>query len=318
VTGDIASAGDTVARHGVADAAGDAVITAGHRRGATAVPLRPADVGAPPTALVKSADRVLQIFELVATRGPQTFSEVVATLGLPASSTHNLLKTLVRRRYLLLDPEDRRYRLGLRLWEVAQAYAANDQLPRLAQPIMDRVVALTGETVQLARLDGVENVYLAISESPQPMKLVSAVGKRLYAHATGLGKVLLAGLTDEEVRRRFGRIELPRFTPNTIVQLEVLLRVLADVRADGYAIDREEYVIGCRCIAMPVRDAQGDVLAAMSVSVPTPRFSDELERAIYAALGDAVAELSARIGHVPPGVRERAESAQAPGSPAAR
>jgi DNA-binding IclR family transcriptional regulator len=318
VTGDTASAGDMVARPGVADPAAEAVISAGHRRAASAAPLPPADVGAAPTALVKSADRVLQNFELMATRGPQTFSQVVAALGLPASSTHNLLKTLVRRRYLLLDPEDRRYRLGLRLWEVAQAYAANDQLPRLAQPIMDRVVALTGETVQLARLDGVENVYLAISESPQPMKLVSAVGKRLYAHATGLGKVLLAGLTDEEVRRRFGRIELPRFTPNTIVQLEVLLRVLADVRADGYAIDCEEYVIGCRCIAMPVRDAQGDVIAAMSVSVPTPRFSDALERAIRAALGDAVAELSARIGHVPPGVRERAESAPAAGSPAAR
>lgn len=245
---------------------------------------------------VKSADRVLQIFELVATRGPQTFSEVVAALGLPASSTHNLLKTLASRRYLLLDPGDRRYRLGPRLWEVAQAYAANDPLPRLAQPIMDRVVARTGETVQLARLDGVENVYLAISESPQPMKLVSAVGKRLYAHATGLGKALLAGLSDDEVRRRFGRSELPRFTPNTISDLDALLKALAEVRARGYATDREEYVIGCRCVAMPVRDIHGVVVAAMSVSIPTPRFTEDLEASIHAALGDAVAELSARLG----------------------
>ena len=153
-------------------------------------------------SLVKSADRVLLIFDLIASRGPLTFSEVVGALGLPASSTHNLLKTLVRREYLLLDPDHRRYHLGLRLWEVAQAYVKSDSLPRLAQPIMDRVVAQTGETVQLARLDGVENVYLAISESPQPMKLVSAVGKRLYAHATGLGKVMLAGLSQEEARRR--------------------------------------------------------------------------------------------------------------------
>ena len=216
------------------------------------------DRGSPVVAgLVKSADRVLQIFDLIANQGPLTFSEVVAALELPASSTHNLLKTLVRRRYLVLQPDDRRYHLGLRLWEVAQSYAAGDDLPRLAQPLMDRVVELTRETVQLARLDGIENVYLAISESPQPMKLVSAVGKRLYAHATGLGKVLLAGLDEPEVRRRLARVRLPRFTANTIVDHDELLAALRRIRLQGYATDNEEYVIGCRCIAMPVRDAGG-------------------------------------------------------------
>jgi IclR family KDG regulon transcriptional repressor len=247
---------------------------------------------------VKSADRVLLIFDLIATRGPLTFSEVAGALGLPASSTHNLLKTLVRREYLLLDPDNRRYHLGLRLWEVAQAYVKSDSLPRLAQPIMDRVVAQTGETVQLARLDGVENVYLAISESPQPMKLVSAVGKRLYAHATGLGKVMLAGLSEEEARRRLSPVQLPRFTPNTIVELDALLAALGLVRQRGYAIDNEEYVIGCRCIAMPVRDADGRVIAAMSVSIPTPRYSEELAARTHEALGTAVEELSRRLGFV--------------------
>src|SRR5919112_3870329 len=93
--------------------------------------------------LVKSADRVLRIFEVIALKGPQTCSGIAAALGLPPSSTHNLLKTLERRQYLRLDADDRRYHLGLRLWEVAQAYVASDSLPRLAQPIMDRVVAET-------------------------------------------------------------------------------------------------------------------------------------------------------------------------------
>lgn len=249
-------------------------------------------------SLVKSADRVLRIFDVIGSRGPLTFSEVAATLGLPASSTHNLLKTLARREYLRLDPDDRRYHLGLRLWEVAQAYVATNSLPRLAQPFMDRVVAETGETVQLARLDGVENVYLAISESPQPMKLVSAVGKRLYAHATGLGKVLLADLSTDELRRRLDSVALPAFTANTIVDPDALLAELAEVRHRDYAVDNEEYVIGCRCIAMPIRDASGRVVAAMSVSIPTPRYGPELADRTHRALRVAVDELSARLGHV--------------------
>jgi DNA-binding IclR family transcriptional regulator len=251
--------------------------------------------------LVKSANRVLQILELIAERGPLTFSEVVEALNLPASSTYNLLKTLERRRYLLLGTDDRRYGLGLRLWELAQSYDANDDLVRLSQPLMDRVVRETGETVQLARLDGIENVYLAISESPQPMKLVSAVGKRLYAHATGLGKVLLAGVDERELRRRLGRVALPRFTANTIVDHDRLIAALAEVRAQGYATDNEEYVVGCRCIAMPVRNGSGDVAAAMSVSIPTPRYNDDVATVVHTSLAEAVAELSARLGYVRPG-----------------
>ena len=260
--------------------------------------------------LVKSADRVLLIFDLIATDGPLTFREVAGALGLPASSAHSLLKTLVRREYLLLDPDDRRYQLGRRLWEVAQAYVTSDSLPRLAQPIMDRVVAETGETVQMARLDGVENVYLAISESPQPMKLVSAVGKRLYAHATALGKVLLAGLSEDEARRRLAPLQLPRFTPHTIVEQEALFAALGEVRQRGYAVDNEEYVIGCRCIAMPVRDAEGRVIAAMSVSIPTPRYGEEMAARTHVALAGAVEELSVRLGYLG-AARKRATGIQA-------
>jgi IclR family KDG regulon transcriptional repressor len=130
------------------------------------------------------------------------------------------------------------------------------------------------------------------------MKLVSAVGKRLYAHATGLGKVLLAGLPDDEVRRRLSRVDLPRFTSNTVVDLDRIVETLRDVRRRGYATDNEEYVIGCRCIAMPVRDARGEVVAAMSVSIPTPRYTPELATRTQDALGAAVGDLSARLGHV--------------------
>lgn len=249
---------------------------------------------------VKSADRVLTVLDLLAARGPSTFSAIVAALGLPNSSAHNLLQTMVRRDYLEFDPDARTYALGLRLWQVAQAYGGNRDLVTEARPLMQAIADVTGETVQLARLDGIENVYLAIAESPHPMKLVSAVGSRLYANATGLGKALLSDLSDGEVRRRLAGVDLPAFTPNTITDVDRLLVALAEVRERGYATDDEEYVIGCRCIAMPIRGASGGVIAAMSVSIPTPRYSQAIADRARTALRDAVTELEGRLGHVAP------------------
>jgi IclR family KDG regulon transcriptional repressor len=249
-----------------------------------------------PESSVKSADRVLTVFDLLAQRGPARFTEIVAALGLPNSSAHNLLQTMARRGYLEFDPDARTYGLGLRLWQVAQAYSRNRDLVELAQPLMDELVATTRETVQLARLDGVENVYLAISESPHPMKLVSTVGGRLYAHATGLGKVLLAALDPGEAERRLRAVELPRFTPNTVTDVDRVLVGLDEVRRLGYALDNEEYVIGCRCIAMPVRDAAGRVVAAMSISIPTPRYNRTVAEHAKQSLADTVESLSRRLG----------------------
>ena len=249
---------------------------------------------------VKSADRVLTVLDLLAARGPSTFSEIVVALGLPNSSAHNLLQTMVRRDYLEFDPDARTYGLGLRLWQVAQAYGGNRDLVTVARPLMQQVVDITGETVQLARLDGVENVYLAIAESPHPMKLVSAVGERLYAHATGLGKALLAAHTDEEVRTLLSGVQLPAFTPHTVTDVDALLRALDESRLRGYATDDEEYVIGCRCVAMSVRDDSGEVVAAMSVSIPTPRYSPAIAEQARTSLRAAVDELQRRLGYVAP------------------
>jgi IclR family KDG regulon transcriptional repressor len=256
-----------------------------------------ADTSAGGPGLVKSADRLMTVLEFLAEVRQATFSEVAAALSLPNSSAHQLLQTMARRGFLRLDPHTHRYRLGGRIWEIAHAYSDDADLITTAQPVMDRLRDQTMETVQLARLEGIENVYLAISESRHPMKLVSAVGMRLFAHATGLGKALLAGLTDEEARRRLAAVPLPRLTPNTITDPELLVRELAHIRQTGYATDREEYAIGCRCIAMPIHDSTGSVCAAMSVSVPTPRYDEAVERNVIDALADAVAAISTRSGY---------------------
>jgi IclR family KDG regulon transcriptional repressor len=245
--------------------------------------------------LVKSADRVLAVLDLLAQRGPLTFAEIVAGLGLPKSSAHNLLATMAARGYVERDAEHGAFVLGIRVWEIAQGEHRVERLRSAVRALMERLVAATQETVQLATLEGFEAVYLEIAESPRPMKLTSRIGARLPAHTTGLGKTLLAFLDDEEVLERLGTRRLEALTDHTITTPEALLDALRLIRQRGYGTDDEEFAVGLRCVAMPIRDRDGVVTAAMSVSMPTPRWSEEIAAQARFHLADTVAEAERRL-----------------------
>jgi DNA-binding IclR family transcriptional regulator len=251
--------------------------------------------GSAPT-VVKSADRALAILELLAT-GPRRLTDITEQLQLPLSSVHGLMATLVKRGFADFEAGSRAYRLGLKAWTVGHSYQGHRDLAGLALPLMERLAADTGETVQLARLDGLDNVYIAIADSPQPMKLVSAVGKRLPAYATGIGKVLLAGLADDELSRRLAGVTLRRFTDHTVASVPELHREIARVRRRGYATDDQEYVVGCRCVALAIRNGTHDVLAGMSVAAPTPRCGPGWTAETRRRLAAVVAELEQRLRH---------------------
>lgn len=245
--------------------------------------------------VVKSADRTLAIMELVAARGSVRFNELVAAMGLPRSSMHGLLHTLVSRGWLDLDGDSRRYAVGLRAWQVGQRYAGHGALTNVAAPVMDRLSRELGETVQLARLDGIENVYIAMSEAPQPMRLVTTVGMRLHAHATGIGKALLAQLPAADAAQRLRAVTLPAFTEHTIVDPDRLDEVLEQVRRDGFARDDEEVIIGCRCVAVPLWDDRKGLVTALSVTAPNFRCGPDWPAEPLAALRSAAQEIRARL-----------------------
>jgi len=246
---------------------------------------------------VKSADRALAIMDLVAARGAVRFNELVAAMGLPRSSMHGLLQTLIGRGWLDLDEDSRRYSVGLQAWHVGQAYAGHGALINVAQPVMDALSKELGETIQLARLDGIENIYIAMSEASQPMRLVTTVGMRLHAHATGIGKALLAQLEPEESAQRLRALSLPRFTEHTIVDPDELDGVLAQVRAEGFALDEEEVIVGCRCVAVPLLDDHRGLIAALSVTAPKFRCGPDWPARPLQALRSAAAEIRSRLDY---------------------
>lgn len=242
----------------------------------------------------------MTILELLTrTEHPLTFREIEETLRYPRSSLHGLLHTLLHRGWLELDETSRAYALGSRAWEAGNTYLRATSLARRALPYMSRVRDALDETVQIALLDGRYNVYVAKVDGTQRLVLASEVGRRLEAHATGLGKVLLAGLPQNEVDRRFAGVALGRFTSNTIANLPALRQELERIRRRGYALDNEEYTVGVRCIAVPVHDHTGQVIAAMSVSVPKVRFDARRRRQALPLLQRAAADLSLALGHKP-------------------
>ncbi|WP_046470881.1 IclR family transcriptional regulator [Allosalinactinospora lopnorensis] len=247
---------------------------------------------------VKSAERALEILELL-TREPNglTFGDICAELDLPKSSAHALLTTMLGRSFLGFDEAERRYTLGVRVWEAGQGYLAAADLQRISRPYMEAVRDQVNEIVQLAVLDGTDSLYVGKVEADQTLVLVSHVGSRLPAYATGVGKVLLADLDDDRIRARFREVEFQRFTPRTLQGLDRLLTELAAVRRRGYATDNGEYTPGVFCVAVPVRDHTGTVRAAMSVSIPDVRASAEVRRRVHTVLDGQAARLSERLGH---------------------
>ncbi len=246
---------------------------------------------------MKSALRVLLIVELLTEEPrPLTFADIMARLGIPKSSAHALLRTMVERGHLRLDPSTRTYSLGIRIWQAGQGYLRDFELPVVARPFLQAARDELGETVQLAVLDGVENVYIGKEDSDHNLALNSHVGGRLPAHTTALGKVLLAGLPDHELARRFQGIRMPAFTPNTITDLATLKSELAKVQRDGYATDHEEFTLGVVCVAVPVIDYSTEVVTAISTSVPQVRATPPLQRKAIKVLTEQASALSRLLG----------------------
>lgn len=247
------------------------------------------------SAPVKSADRVLQILELL-TDNPagMSLAEIQAAINIPRSSAHGLLSTMTQRGFLAIEPGTRKFRVGIRLWQAGRSYLSAGSVEEIAKPYMETVRNRLNETVQLAILDGVDNVYIGKVDPDHQLRLASHVGARLPAYATGIGKALLSQLPTEEVRARYADVTFQQYTGTTLPGLDALLDELSAIRERGYAIDHGEYTEGVFCIAFPLRERPDGVGAAISVSIPEVRKTDELIADTIDALGQAARNISQR------------------------
>lgn len=198
--------------------------------------------------------------------------EVADKLKMAKSSTHDLISSLAKLGFLN-KTEDNRYRLGWRLVTLSETLLATTELRKEARPVLEDLAAQYQETIHLAVLDDTQAIYVDKLEGRQAVRVeLTSLGARLCAHCSSLGKVLLAYSPDEEIHRIIKTAGLPRFTSNTIVDEEELMQNLLRIRKQGYAYDLEEILPDLCCVAAPIYNHLGQVIAAVSMSVPTYRF----------------------------------------------
>ena len=243
---------------------------------------------------MKKAMWVLDLFSLE--RPEWGVSEAAKALGFPKSTTSELMSDLADQRLLSRSMKGK-YRLGWRLFELSQTLLDTTEFRLEARRVMKEMVECWQETMHLAVLDGVQAVYIEKLEPTPVAKIpITRAGARLPAYCSGVGKVLLAHSEWENVAERFEDQGMPALTPNTIITLDGLAQEFQRVRERGYACDHEEIMLGLSCVSAPVRGPGGEVIAAVSFSVPAYRFGPNEEN-YTAAILDAARRISEDAGH---------------------
>lgn len=250
---------------------------------------------------VPAVSRAFDILELFLREPALSAPEITARLGLPRTTVHELVNTLVEREYLAEAGDTHRFRLGVRSFELGSAYGERLDVAQEGWQVAEQVAARCQETVHVAVRDGVEVLYVAKVDSTHPVRMVSAVGRRLPAHCTAVGKVLLSALDRADFDALYPRGQrLPTMTARSVSSATALWRALARVRESGVGSEYCESNESVACVAAPVYDRRGAMAAAMSISVPVLRWTEERTREWEQLIRDGAADLSRRLGHPAP------------------
>lgn len=247
-------------------------------------------------AVLRKVARLLDLFTVDAPEW--SVGEIAQALGLPLSSTSEILKVIESEGFLR-RVRTGRYRMGWRVVAMHRVLTETSELLDVAQPAMEALVARFNETLHLAALERGQVIYLQKMQGNRALQIgVTGVGLRIVAHATGVGKLLMAHQPWAVVEAMLEREGMPALTANTITSPERLRDELARIRAQGYAYDLEEGMPELCCVAAPISDFTGQVVAALSLSLPAYRFA-EVRDLYRESLLRTAAELSGALGYAP-------------------
>ncbi|MCG8531906.1 MAG: IclR family transcriptional regulator, partial [Desulfovibrionales bacterium] len=242
---------------------------------------------------ISTLEKGLEVIELLAREKTLSVTEVAQRLGQNRSASHRFLATLHELGYVLKD-ERSRYRLSLKFFEIANRIDDIDQVRNIVRPFMRELSASHGETVNLGRLEGPDVVTIDTIPGTQVIKFDSRIGERSPAHTLGMGKSILAFRAPDELDLYIDQANFIKFTEKTITTKAQFRKELKQVRAQGYAMDDEEWTVGLRCVAIPVFN-QAIPSYAISVSGPAGRMSPEKVEAVKSDLLFISRQLASKI-----------------------
>lgn len=242
--------------------------------------------------------RVIKILELLMNEPEgMTLTEIARGCDMPKGSISPILHTLTAYKLLKSDAVSGRYSIGIRCYEIGNEYISQMNVTDEIREVTKRIVARCNETTHFAVLDGSDVVYLIKQDSSEAIRMVSSIGKRIPAYSTAIGKALLSGYSDGEIRTLYPQ-GLKKITDNTITDMDVFTAQMEEVRANSIAFETEESSLNITCIAVPVKRG-GEVAAALSVSIPVFRAIPEKKEQIIELLTEAKVEIESLIRTLP-------------------
>ncbi|MDQ6766667.1 MAG: IclR family transcriptional regulator [Candidatus Eremiobacteraeota bacterium] len=247
---------------------------------------------------VNSVDRALVILEYLGTQTKEVgVRELGQAIGLSKSSVHRILQTLRARGFVRWNPDNARYSLGMRAFEVGCGILRSMEAHAVAKPYLEQLVANLGETAFLGVLDDSDLVVIDKIDGRRSVRMYADIGSRRPLHSTGIGKALLAHLDRAEVDRIIAAKPLVRYTKNTITDPEALRAELEKIRRQGYAEDNEEIEDGLYCVGAPLFNYSGRPVAAISISVPKMGQQTVQKDRLIKSVMQASQEISAKLGY---------------------
>ena len=192
---------------------------------------------------IQVADKLFLVLETLARTGPIGLSDLCREVSLNKTTVHRLLNSLLYMGYVRQDTQTSRYSLSFKIWDIANQFVSKIDIVEEARPSLRELAAKTGETVHLVQIDGIQE------ESENSVRLVSMVGKRIPLYCSGVGKALLADMSDDEIKSIWDKSDKTQLTEHTITNFSKFMQEIEETRKRGYAMDNEEYELGVRCVA---------------------------------------------------------------------
>lgn len=243
---------------------------------------------------LQTVDRAMALLEMLAIQ-PMSISELEVKTGLNRTTVTRLVQTLAAREYIEKAEQSNRYRIGLKVVEIGSIRLNQMELKTEAIPFLRELSQKLNQVCHMGQLSHGEVVYIEKIEPIASIRMYSAIGKRVPMHTTALGKMLASGLTDDEILSILGKREMRRYTEHTIVEEQVYLEEIARVRTQGFAMDNAENEADIYCIAAPVRDYRGSIIAAISTTNTTDRRQSDAD--VIDRVKNTGLQISKRMGY---------------------
>lgn len=246
---------------------------------------------------IQSVVRAISILDCFSGDNRQLgISEISDEMQLSKSTIYGLVNTLAAYGYLEQNKENKKYRLGIKLFELGNIVQRRLDLRNEAKSYCESLGNKYRFTVHLAALYDEKVIYIDKVDSPDAVVVYSRIGRSAPIHCTGVGKAILAFMPESFVESYLLNEELIRYTPNTITSKDSLLKELENVRHKGYSEEKEEIEFGLRCVAAPIFNAKGAPIAAISISAPVGRLPDEMVNDVAKDVKDCAFKISERLG----------------------